>query len=146
MCCWQTDSAIFWLRNGGKVLQISMNYYIQNISLNFYNNVDQALFFGCINVHTRFSTSPFGSGKHCCMFDPFFLHLVMCTCKVRCLVLLLNLYLRNNLSQALICNIFKCKIVNIFSPIIFNICFRCSNKPSHWEGSFEYPQHMFWLN
>ena len=35
----------------------------------------------------------------------------------------------------------ECKIVNIFLPISFNICFGCSK-----EGcSFEYPQHMFWL-
>ena len=27
----------------------------------------------------------------------------------------------------------------------FNICFGCSKEPSHWDGSFEYPQHMFWL-
>ena len=20
-----------------------------------------------------------------------------------------------------------------------------SNEPSHWDGSFEYPQHLFWL-
>ena len=25
------------------------------------------------------------------------------------------------------------------------MCFGCSKEPSHWEGSFEYPQHMFWL-
>ena len=31
----------------------------------------------------------------------------------------------------------------IFLPISFNICFGCSKEPSH--GSFEYPQHMFWL-
>ena len=29
----------------------------------------------------------------------------------------------------------KVKIINIFLPISFNICF----------GSFEYPQHMLWL-
>ena len=32
------------------------------------------------------------------------------------------------------------KIVNIFLSISFNICFGCSK-----DGSFEYPQHMFWL-
>ena len=32
-----------------------------------------------------------------------------------------------------------------FLPIIFSICFRCSKEPSHWDGSFEYPQQMFWL-
>ena len=32
-----------------------------------------------------------------------------------------------------------------FLPISFNICFGCLDEPSHWDGSFEYPQHMFWL-
>ena len=25
------------------------------------------------------------------------------------------------------------------------MCFRFSKEPSHRDGSFEYPQHMFWL-
>ena len=25
------------------------------------------------------------------------------------------------------------------------MCFGCSTEPSHRDGSFEYPQHMFWL-
>ena len=29
--------------------------------------------------------------------------------------------------------------------ISFNVCFGCTKEPSHWDGSFEYPQHMFWL-
>ena len=33
----------------------------------------------------------------------------------------------------------------IFIPITLNICFGCSKEPSHRDGSFEYPQHMFWL-
>ena len=37
------------------------------------------------------------------------------------------------------------KIVHIFLPIILNICFGCSKEPSHWDGSFGYLQHMFWL-
>ena len=37
------------------------------------------------------------------------------------------------------------KTENIFLPISFNICFGRSKEPSHWDGSFEYPQHMFWL-
>ena len=39
------------------------------------------------------------------------------------------------------------KFVNIFLPISFNICFRCSKEPYLWDGSrsFKYPQHMFWL-
>ena len=40
----------------------------------------------------------------------------------------------------------KRKIVNIFLPISFNICFGCSKVPSHWEeGSLVYPQHTFWM-
>ena len=33
----------------------------------------------------------------------------------------------------------------IFLPISLNMCFGCSKEPSHWDGSFEYPQQMFWL-
>ena len=25
------------------------------------------------------------------------------------------------------------------------MCFGCPKEPSYWEGSFEHPQHMFWL-
>ena len=25
------------------------------------------------------------------------------------------------------------------------MCFGCSKEPSHGDGSFEYPQHTFWL-
>ena len=35
--------------------------------------------------------------------------------------------------------------MNIFLPISLSICFGCSKEPSHWDSSFEYPQHMFWL-
>ena len=34
--------------------------------------------------------------------------------------------------------------VKFFLSISFNICFGCSKEPSHQDGSFEYPQHMFW--
>ena len=37
------------------------------------------------------------------------------------------------------------KILIIFLPIYLNMCFVCSKEPSHWDGSFEYPQHMFWM-
>ena len=40
---------------------------------------------------------------------------------------------------------FQRKIVDIFLPINFNICFGCSKELSHCDGSFECPQHMFWL-
>ena len=42
---------------------------------------------------------------------------------------------------------FQCKIEIIFLFISLNMCFGCSKEPSHWDGSFEYPQHisMFWL-
>ena len=36
-------------------------------------------------------------------------------------------------------------MVYIFLPIILSICFGWSKELSHWDGSFEYPQHMFWL-
>ena len=53
---------------------------------------------------------------------------------------------RINLSDRLLINrIFECKIVNIFLPIRINISFWCPKEPSQWDGSFEYPQHMFWL-
>ena len=38
------------------------------------------------------------------------------------------------------------KIVNIFLPIILNICFGCSKEPSHRDGSFEHQKHIQWLN
>ena len=37
------------------------------------------------------------------------------------------------------------KIVNIFLSISMNMCYGCSKGSSHREGSFEYPQHIFWL-
>ena len=33
----------------------------------------------------------------------------------------------------------------IFLPINLTISFECSKELSHGDGSFEYPQHMFWL-
>ena len=39
----------------------------------------------------------------------------------------------------------KRKIAIIFLSIRFNMCSGCSKEPSHRDGSFEYPQHMFWL-
>ena len=33
----------------------------------------------------------------------------------------------------------------IFLPSNLNICFGCSKEPFHWDCSFEYPQHRFWL-
>ena len=37
--------------------------------------------------------------------------------------------------------IFQHEIITIFIPISLKICFGSS----HLDGSFEYPQHMFWL-
>ena len=37
------------------------------------------------------------------------------------------------------------KIAIFFLSISWNIFCGCSKKPSHWDGSFEHPQHMFWL-
>ena len=36
-------------------------------------------------------------------------------------------------------------IENIFLHVSFNICFGFSKEQPHCDGSFEYPQHMFWL-
>ena len=41
--------------------------------------------------------------------------------------------------------IFERKIVHIFLPISFNLCFGCSKGSSHSDGPFEYPQHRFQL-
>ena len=38
------------------------------------------------------------------------------------------------------------KIAFISLPISLNMCFGCSKEPSHQDGSFEFPQHMFWLS
>ena len=35
------------------------------------------------------------------------------------------------------------KLYFFFLPINAGMCFRCSKEPSHLDGSFEYPQHMF---
>ena len=35
------------------------------------------------------------------------------------------------------------KNVDIFLTISRNVFFGCSKEPSHRDGSFEYPQHMF---
>ena len=33
----------------------------------------------------------------------------------------------------------------VFLSISLNMCFGCSKELSQSDGSFEYPQHMFWL-
>ena len=40
--------------------------------------------------------------------------------------------------------IYERKII-IFLPINLNMCFGCSKETYHWDYSFEYPQHMFWM-
>ena len=37
------------------------------------------------------------------------------------------------------------KLIIVFLPINLNMCFGCSKGPSHCDGSFEYPHHMFWM-
>ena len=42
--------------------------------------------------------------------------------------------------------LFEPKFALVFVPINLNMMrFGCSKKRSHGNGSFEYPQHMFWL-
>ena len=55
-----------------------------------------------------------------------------------------RLHTTNNLGM-MECKMHHNKIVNYFLSIIFNTCIRGSKEPSHQDGSFEYPQHMFWL-
>ena len=64
-------------------------------------------------------------------------HLVYC---FECNLLIITALTMGQLSQ----NNFR-KIAIIFLPIILNMCYGCSKEPSHRDGSFEYPQHMFWL-
>ena len=40
---------------------------------------------------------------------------------------------------------YSAKVAIIFLSISLNLCFGCSKEPSHRDGSFEYPQHMFLL-
>ena len=40
---------------------------------------------------------------------------------------------------------FQRKNVIIFLSTSLNMCFGYSKKTSLWDGSFEYPQHLFWL-
>ena len=37
------------------------------------------------------------------------------------------------------------KIAIIFLSNSLNMCFGCLEEPTHRDGSFEYPQRMFWL-
>ena len=48
-------------------------------------------------------------------------------------------------SKGMITNIFQRTVVIIFLPISFNICFGCSKELFYEDGTFEHPQHMFWL-
>ena len=40
---------------------------------------------------------------------------------------------------------FELKSVNILYTSVLKYMVGCSNKQSHCDGSFEYPQHMIWL-
>ena len=40
---------------------------------------------------------------------------------------------------------FERKIAIIFIFDSLNMCVGCSKEPSPRDGSFEYPQHLFWL-
>ena len=40
-------------------------------------------------------------------------------------------------------NLLQRQIVVVFLSISLNVCFGCSKEPSHSDGSFDYPQHMF---
>ena len=42
-------------------------------------------------------------------------------------------------------NILSIKLDFFSYSAVLTYVFGCSKEPSHWEGSFEYPQHMFWM-
>ena len=48
-------------------------------------------------------------------------------------------------SVVLFFTILRVKICDYFLIHQFNICFGCSKELSHWDGSYEYSQHMFWF-
>ena len=56
-----------------------------------------------------------------------------------------KIYITNTVSMIQIGKNFQHNIMTIFLSISFNICFGCSKEPSDQDGSFEYPQHMFWF-
>ena len=50
-----------------------------------------------------------------------------------------------NLNSFKICTLFI-QMFNFLAGLYHvNMCFGCSKEPSHRDGSFELPQHMFWL-
>ena len=48
-------------------------------------------------------------------------------------------------SYTQICQLVNHRIVIIFLLISLSMWFGWKKEPSHWDGSFEYPQNMFWL-
>ena len=77
----------------------------------------------------------------CCLYGARYLH-IMCTCMLDTGASSLDFGYALSIDKGR--HIFLGeKIVNIFLPISFNICFGCSKEPSHRDGSFEYPKHTF---
>ena len=54
----------------------------------------------------------------------------------------MDMMVNTNVQKRIFCEL---KIVIIFLLFNLNMCFTFSKETSHREGSFEYPQHMFWL-
>ena len=50
----------------------------------------------------------------------------------------------DTITKGQISKIFVRKVVIIFYSISLKMCFGCSKEP-YRDGSFEYPQHIFWL-
>ena len=68
-------------------------------------------------------------------FVDTFTHFKTCTCSLRC----------NERTNSLSTKAeFTDMALNAISFLV-SIGFGCSKEPSHCDGSFEYPQHMFWL-
>ena len=91
--------------------------------------------FNCLNIAPLSSSSRMTHFKQ----NPLLLQ------ETYTVITVLTLNLHHNHTGLYKQNFFQHKIVNIFLPIIFSIFFRFSKETSHRDGSFEYPQHMFWL-
>ena len=78
------------------------------------------------------------------IFNAYKVHIGL---KLQCVQIKMSLHTQYAtwLPKVQLSKIFECKIVNIFLPIILSICFGCSKEPSHWDRSFDHPQHMIWL-
>ena len=97
----------------------------------------ECLYINLISLRTKVSTaSPYGFWYNIVVFSrvTILMNLWIISCKL-------------NVQSVCICigPVKQKKIAINFLSISLNVCFGCSKEPSLRDGSFEYPQHMFWL-